>query len=83
MKNFDFRPYLLIALAAKAVLDGGSFPIAIIAASVLVSQAYSAFLGKQKDFQKEAFEDEIKSLKDRIGSMESKMALTMGTNRLK
>jgi hypothetical protein len=81
--NIDLLSVLLIALITKSIVDGGSFPIAIAVVAILASQAHKAFLSKKEDTKGNEQAEELKLMKDRISSVESKYAMTMGTNRLK
>ena len=81
--NIDLLSILLIALITKSIVDGGSFPIAIAIVAILASQAHKALLNKKEDTKASAHEEEFKLMRERISSVESKYAMTMGTNRLK
>ena len=81
--NLDLLSLLLIGLITKSIVDGGSFPVAIAAVAILANQAYKAYLSQKVDKASEQQAEELKLLKDRVGSLESKLALTLGSNRLK
>jgi hypothetical protein len=81
--NIDLLSVLLIALITKSIVDGGSFPIAIAVVAILANQAYKAHLAKKRDLETEALNARFKVLEEDVGSVKSKLALTLGSNRMK
>lgn len=81
--NLDLASILLVALVIKSIVDGGSFPVAIAVVAILANQAYKAHLARQKDHQSEAMDARLKSIEEDLGSVKSKLALTLGSNRMK
>jgi hypothetical protein len=81
--NLDLLSLLLISLVVKSLVDGGSFPIAIAVVAILANQGYKAFLANKVDQRSEAQEARLKLIEEELGSVKSKLALTLGSNRLK
>jgi len=81
--NLDLLSLLLISLVVKSLVDGGSFPIAIAVVAILANQGYKAFLANKVDHKSEAQEARLKLIEEELSSVKSKLALTLGSNRLK
>lgn len=79
--NIDLLSLLLVALITKSVISGGTFPIAIAIAAIVAGHSYKLFLNKEKDNKAKLDDEKIKKFEERIASVESKYAMTMGTNR--
>ncbi len=81
--NLDLNNLLLLSLVVKAVIDGGSFPIAIAVVGLLAAQSFKAFLGKKKDTETDQFKEQLAKIEEDLSSVKSKLALTLGSNRMK
>lgn len=79
--NLDLYKVLLTALVVRSVVDGGNFPLAIGISALIGILAFQSHLAKEKNNTRMLDEAKIKAFEDRVGSIESKYALTVSSSR--
>jgi hypothetical protein len=72
---------LLAALSTKAIVDGGSIPVAIAIVALVAGIAYKGYLAKDRQIKIDADKKLLEDLVERVKSVEAKYAMTMGATR--